>query len=284
MAFCSKCGTKLTDGAKFCPNCGEHVNQQSEVSEQPKGFRDSFKEGWNEGIGKKNVSDSPNVETEGLSKWEKIALGIAAFVAFTGMCGGFADGMWLAALLSLCALVAVCAVFMGTIEKKYAWTTAIASLLIVLAAIGASAPDENEQAQTQTEQVVKEENQKTKQEEKQKTKQEEKKIAGTYEVKDKIGCTIRITLNEDETATITGVRGEGITYYCTWDDQSYYKNRLVLIDFSDTKRPYLVFDGGTSEEKGNYASCFLSKDGWFYYDVCPETNNPEWRLPAKKIK
>ena len=23
--FCSKCGTKLMDGAKFCPNCGEKV-------------------------------------------------------------------------------------------------------------------------------------------------------------------------------------------------------------------------------------------------------------------
>ena len=40
MAFCSKCGTELSDGAKFCPKCGEEVNQQSKSSDndQPKVF------------------------------------------------------------------------------------------------------------------------------------------------------------------------------------------------------------------------------------------------------
>ena len=60
-----------------------------------------------------------------------------------------------------------------------------------------------------------------------------------------VGCTIHLTLNEDETATITGVRGENITYYCSW-------HKFTLIDlgieigFSD-KKPYLVYSGGPDE-------------------------------------
>ena len=52
---------------------------------------------------------------------------------------------------------------------------------------------------------------------KQETKQEES-ICGTYEITDKVGCTIRLTINEDETATITGVNGEDIVYYCSWEN------------------------------------------------------------------
>ena len=175
-------------------------------------------------------------------------------------------------------------------NKKWVW---IGGIVFVLAFIGYLNDPErkggNADTPQQSEQVANNTNQEQKQEikEREQEKKEEKKevkITGTYEVTDNVGCTIHITLKEDETATITGVKGEGITYYCTWIDQAYYKNRLVLIEFSDTKRPYLVFDGGTSEEKGSYTTCFLSKDGWFYYDVTPETNNPEWRLKTKKIK
>jgi uncharacterized Zn finger protein (UPF0148 family) len=148
MAFCSKCGTELTEGAKFCPKCGESVQS---TEEKPKSIVEAFKEGWQEGA--KESQNNPS-ENESLSTWEKIALGVAGFVAFTGICGGVADGMWIAVLVSLCAMGAICAVFMGTIEKKYAWTTAIASFFIVCVAIGASASDEKEeiQEQAQTEQ------------------------------------------------------------------------------------------------------------------------------------
>lgn len=124
MKYCKSCGNQLTDNAVFCPKCGTRVGNNNNVSPTVE-------------------NNKPNQE-EGLSTWVKIALGVAGIVAFTGICGGFADGMWIAALVSLCALGAVCAVFMGAIEKKYAWTTAIASLLIVLVTIGASAPNENE--------------------------------------------------------------------------------------------------------------------------------------------
>ena len=145
MAFCSKCGTELTEGAKFCPKCGESV-QSSE--EQPKNIVDAFKEGWQQGA--KESQNEPS-ENESLSTWQKIALGVAGLYAFVSIFVGFDDGMWIVVLISICALVAVCAVFIGKIEKKYAWTTAIVSFLIVGGAIGASTDDKGEE-QTQTEQ------------------------------------------------------------------------------------------------------------------------------------
>lgn len=39
MAYCSNCGNRLTEGAKFCPNCGHSVKKQTtanESMEQPK--------------------------------------------------------------------------------------------------------------------------------------------------------------------------------------------------------------------------------------------------------
>ena len=147
MAFCSKCGTELTEGAKFCPKCGNSVQP---TEEKPKNIVDAFKEGWQQGA---NESQNEPSENESLSTWEKIALGVAGFVSFTGICGGVANGMWIVVLVSLCALGAICAVFMGIIEKKYAWTTAIVSFLVVSGAIGASTDDKEEkQKQVQTEQ------------------------------------------------------------------------------------------------------------------------------------
>ncbi len=136
MAYCRKCGTQLSDGAKFCPKCGESVQS---TKEKPKSIVESFKEGWQQGV--KEVQNKPS-KKESLSTWEKIALGIAGFFALTGICGGTANGMWIAVIISLCAMGAICAVFMGIIEKKYAWTTAIASFLIVCITIGASSSNE----------------------------------------------------------------------------------------------------------------------------------------------
>ena len=103
---------------------------------------------------------------------------------------------------------------------------------------------------------------------------------GTYEVTDKVGCTIHITLNKDKTATITGVRGENITYYCTWEDYSSIGIGLEIY-FSDEK-PYLVYDGGG--DTNEYTSICL-KDGWLYSGSDKsKAKNPQWRLKAKKIK
>ena len=127
MAYCSKCGTKLSNTAKYCPVCGNAIGA-SRNNVSPNSM-------------KRQIDDD-----DSLSTWEKIALGIAGLIAFIGLCGGFADGMWAVGLLSLCALGAVCAVFMGTIEKKYAWATAIVSVLAVFFAIGVSPKGNDEVA------------------------------------------------------------------------------------------------------------------------------------------
>ena len=153
MAYCGKCGTQLSDGAKFCPKCGESVRS---TEEKPKSTVESFKEGRQQGS--KECPNKPS-ENESLNTWEKIALGVASLYAFGSLCVSIGDGMWVAVLISLCALGAICAVSIGTIEKKYAWTTAIVSFLIVGGAIGASTPDEDEgrQEQAPTEQKQNEE-------------------------------------------------------------------------------------------------------------------------------
>ena len=51
-------------------------------------------------------------------------------------------------------------------------------------------------------------------------------VVGIYEVTDKVGCTIQITLKEDETAVVKIIKGggEGSTFYCSWsDDQLFWR-------------------------------------------------------------
>lgn len=111
-------------------------------------------------------------------------------------------------------------------------------------------------------------------------KEKKKSFLGTYEVTDKVGCTFRITLNEDETATITGVRGENKTFYGSWTNFSIYKAGIAL-QFSGST-PLLYFEGGDNRGKGDY--CFLN-DGWFYSDMsASQAKNPDWRLKATKIR
>ena len=265
MAYCGKCGTKLNDGAKFCPKCGNRVGGNDRGTP---------------------IKKEKNPNQEGLSTWERIALGVAGLVAFTGICGGFADGMWIVALLSLCALGAVCAAFMGIIEKKYVWTIALCSFFVITMAIGLSANEdkktESKQSQPPTEQKQKTET--TREKSKQVTKKEDS-IVGTYEITDKVGCTIHITLNEDKTATITGVRGEGVTYYCKWDDFRRGYGGIRVWYGSTEKTPYLVFDGGDNVKKNMYNPGGFLKDGWFYVNLDEaESKDPNWRLKATKIK
>lgn len=174
---------------------------------------------------------------------------------------------------------------MDSMKKIIKWAVYTFAAFCVFCLLLATCSDDEKEGsnQTSTEQKEDIKEQSEVNESKRVEEKKEVEITGTYEVTDNVGCTIHITLKEDETATITGVRGENVTYYCTWHDQSYHKNRMALIEFSDFhKRPYLVFDGGTTEKFSD--CCFLSKDGWFYYSVLPETNNPEWRLKATKIK
>ncbi len=165
---------------------------------------------------------------------------------------------------------------MNSIKETVKWSVfafaAFCAFCILIAECSDDENESNKQAQT----VKAEEKVETKE---LKEEKKEESFLGTYEVTDKLGCTMRITLNEDETATITGVRGENVTYYCSWQDRTW-SNGGIAIRFSDEK-PYLVYEGGADENK--YTPIHL-KDGWIYTDDAIEAKNPRWRLKAKKIK
>ena len=179
MAFCSKCGTELTQGAKFCPKCGESVQP---TEEKPKSIVDAFKEGWQQGT--KESQNEPS-ENESLTIWQKIALGVAGFFAFIGIFGGAANSAWIAVVISIFGMIAICATFMGIIEKKYAWTTAIVSFLVVCGAIGASTDDDKEEKQKQAQTEQKQESPAEKKE-----SNPYAKFAGTYTLYDDYGGII----------------------------------------------------------------------------------------------
>lgn len=50
--FCSKCGSKVEDGQKFCPNCGNTMNAAPEAKNS---------QGCNGTVTYKNVKDNPNM-------------------------------------------------------------------------------------------------------------------------------------------------------------------------------------------------------------------------------
>lgn len=217
MAFCSNCGTQLSDGTKFCPKCGTPI-ENSDVKmdsshcsvelistgrailqvakaltkalgvdlKEANDFIDSAPCAVAEGLSlskaqeiaqiiqrsgakvvikqggvsipievpQQNTDNVKQTEKEGtISIWAKIALSFAVFIAFMGVIGGIANDAWVVVIISICGLGAIYAVFTGSIEKKYAWTTAIVTFLVVCCAIGTlPSSEEKEQKQTQTEQ------------------------------------------------------------------------------------------------------------------------------------
>lgn len=168
---------------------------------------------------------------------------------------------------------------MDTIKKILKWAVwAFAAFCAFCLLIAIFSDDEKPNSQVQTEQKVESEKQNKATETKKEKKVEEKKeesFVGTYEVTDKIGNKIRITLNNDKTATIKEIGGNNTTYYCSWD---YFDKKVISIEFSDIY-PYLIYDGGEAHDMVIYL-----KDGWLYSFVARNSNNPNWRLKATKIK
>ena len=126
MAYCSKCGTKLSNAAKYCPICGNSIGTLSKKRSSAT---------------KKNHQ----VDDESLSIGQKIALGICSVFAFIGLCGGAVsalDGIWSILVISILASAVIISAFVGAIEKKYVWATAIGSFLAIFIAIGTSGSNE----------------------------------------------------------------------------------------------------------------------------------------------
>jgi len=171
---------------------------------------------------------------------------------------------------------------MDSMKKIIKWAVYTFAAFCVFCLLVATCSDDEKEGsnQTSTEQKEDIKEQSEVNESKRVEEKKEVEITGTYEVTDKVGCTIRITLNEDETATITGVKGENITYYCSWQDVSW-RNAGIKISFSDEK-PYLVYEGGADEN--TYQELYI-KDGWMYTGYSnADSKNPKWRLKVTKIK
>lgn len=172
-------------------------------------------------------------------------------------------------------------------STKIKWLWGI-GIFIILAAIGAMQENKKsgDSKKSQRTERIAEQKQETKAERQareQEAEEEEEEMGnsliGTYEVTDKIGQTLVITLKDDETATVTF---EGETYYCTWVDYSSIQGGIqIAYDSSDKIRPCLVFEGGSD----SFVRSGSLKDGWYYasYERA-QANNPQWRLPVKKIK
>ena len=130
MGYCSKCGTKLSDGAKYCPMCGNSIDTTKKTVNSPQKASSSNR-------------NMKQIENDSLNKGQIIALSISALFAFIGLCGGAisaSDGIWSILIVSILASAAIFFAFVGAIDRKYAWSTAIGSFLAVFVAIGASAP------------------------------------------------------------------------------------------------------------------------------------------------
>ncbi len=100
---------------------------------------------------------------------------------------------------------------------------------------------------------------------------------GTYKIVDKSGSVFHLTLNEDESGTITTASNS--TYYCSWYVDGI--NHCIIINFSD-EMPTIAFPGGTNN---NVLWTHCLKNGFFYRgEDALSANNPNWRLKAEKIK
>ena len=154
MAFCSKCGTELSDGAKFCPKCGEEVNQQSKSNDndQPKSLWDSFKEGWKEGVAENNNESDKTIEQDnsnkGLSKAKKIGLGWAGAVAVLSLFMGIGEGNVELIIVTLLGIAVIACTYFGLIKPIYTWFIAIGVPLCLLFLIGNA--DKHKNAETQS--------------------------------------------------------------------------------------------------------------------------------------
>ena len=123
MKYCKNCGSQLTDNAEFCHKCGTRIGNNN----SPKHTH--------------------------MPLWAKIALGIVAAFTLLGSLVLLTNGFWIGGIITLCALSAIIALFMGVIDKKYALPIALASLFLSFFFLAEAGQNEAiQESQTQTEQ------------------------------------------------------------------------------------------------------------------------------------
>ena len=74
MAYCSKCGAELSNGAKFCPKCGSVVGGVSVSSSQ----EPDFDQNYFEGMRQRNLADAEKY-TKGAKR--SMVLGVVSCIA-----------------------------------------------------------------------------------------------------------------------------------------------------------------------------------------------------------
>ena len=98
MAYCSKCGSQLSDGAKFCPKCG-----------YPAVKKDSSTYSY----------ANNNQEEEGLELWVKIGLTVAIILLFYSIFDIKSDSLRLGnTIFSLILIGSIIPAFMGRIDRS----------------------------------------------------------------------------------------------------------------------------------------------------------------------
>ena len=141
--------------------------------------------------------------------------------------------------------------------KVFGWC--ILAFVIFCFVVGALSDDDESTSNT-SEQVVGEE-----------AAQQDESVFAIYNVTDKSGSKITITLNKDETAII---EKDGTPYYCSWTKPAVMDGIEITYPTSDDDKPIIAYDGDVREVYSIWI-----KDGWLYADFSSaKAKNPKWRI------
>lgn len=137
MAYCSKCGTELTEGVKFCPKCGQAVGEvTNSIVNKRKTKRQKASKQVN---GRVNELSSSTVQTqednnssEDKGSWADtvtVSLGIGLLI----MLGiTILEGSWLAIIIAICGIVVLFFLLGSDLNNQI---KALSAIIISLAAL-----------------------------------------------------------------------------------------------------------------------------------------------------
>ena len=143
MAHCGNCGTQLSKGAKFCPNCGQSVSEteNSNASKpkvsKPKASKSRVSKSKTREPRRNNAKKASraNIVNSDLSSSMKSGLGIAIIIAGIVFLASISNGLFIVSLVSVCAITACVLCFKEIIEQKYVWWVVAGSIIIPLLAM-----------------------------------------------------------------------------------------------------------------------------------------------------